>query len=125
LPLEPQEALFITRFEKLVYQSGGCDEAYRQALLARGQAKSEGNVAFAGAAIADSKGEGLRRHYGADETATKFWDVHGTLEADHATWTMDGLASLNGDAQVISLGARRIADSWWNFLTEREELAAA
>jgi hypothetical protein len=38
---------------------------------------------------------------------------------------MDGLASLNGDAQVISLGARRIADAWWNFLTEREELAAA
>jgi len=78
-----------------------------------------------GAAIADSKGEGLRRHYGADESATKFWDVHGTLEADHATWTMDGLASMNGDAEVISLGARRIADAWWNFLTEREELAAA
>jgi pyrroloquinoline-quinone synthase len=78
-----------------------------------------------GAAIADSKGDGLRRHYGADAEATKFWDVHGTIEADHATWTMEGLASLNGDAEVISLSARRIADAWWNFLTEREELAAA
>jgi pyrroloquinoline quinone (PQQ) biosynthesis protein C len=102
-------------------------DEYRAVLSESDVAAIAGLLAYEaqGAAIADSKAEGLRRHYGADQVATKFWDVHGTIEADHATWTMDGLASLNGDAEVISLGARRIADAWWNFLTEREELAAA
>jgi pyrroloquinoline quinone (PQQ) biosynthesis protein C len=78
-----------------------------------------------GAEIADSKAEGLRRHYGADAAATTFWDVHGTIEDDHAAWTMDALASLNDDDAVVVDAAQRVANAWWDFLSERDALVAA
>jgi pyrroloquinoline quinone (PQQ) biosynthesis protein C len=75
--------------------------------------------------IASSKAEGLRRHYGMDEEATRFWDVHTTQEVTHADWSVEALASLDADAEVVRAAARVAADAWWGFLSEREEWAAA
>lgn len=73
--------------------------------------------------IAASKGDGLRRHYGFDEEGTRFWDVHRTQEVQHAGWSMEALAALEADSDVVQAAATVSADSWWLFLSEREELA--
>ncbi len=73
--------------------------------------------------IAGSKADGLRRHYGFDEDGTRFWDVHRTQEVDHAGWSMEALAELGADPDVVQAAAIVSADSWWLFLSEREELA--
>ena len=75
--------------------------------------------------IAASKGDGLRRHYGFDEEGTSFWDVHRTQEVEHAGWSKDALTALGADPDVVQAAATVSADSWWLFLSEREELAAA
>ena len=75
--------------------------------------------------IAGSKGDGLRRHYGFDEEGTRFWDVHRTQEVDHAGWSMEALTALEADPDVVQAAATVSADSWWLFLSEREELAPA
>jgi pyrroloquinoline-quinone synthase len=75
--------------------------------------------------IAASKSDGLRRHYGMDEQGTRFWDVHRTQEVDHAGWSMEALADLGADPDLVQAGAIVSADSWWLFLSEREELAPA
>jgi pyrroloquinoline quinone (PQQ) biosynthesis protein C len=73
--------------------------------------------------IAASKGDGLRRHYGFDEEGTRFWDVHRTQEVAHAGWSMEALTALEADIDVVQAAATVSADSWWLFLSEREELA--
>jgi pyrroloquinoline quinone (PQQ) biosynthesis protein C len=73
--------------------------------------------------IARSKSDGLHRHYGFDEEGTRFWDVHRTQEVDHAGWSMDALRALEADPDVVQAAATVSADSWWLFLSEREELA--
>ncbi|HEX4434299.1 MAG TPA: iron-containing redox enzyme family protein [Acidimicrobiales bacterium] len=73
--------------------------------------------------IAASKGDGLRRHYGFDEEGTRFWDVHRTQEVEHAGWSMEALTALEADIDVVQAAATVSADSWWLFLSEREELA--
>jgi pyrroloquinoline-quinone synthase len=73
--------------------------------------------------IAASKGDGLRRHYGFDDDGTRFWDVHRTQEMDHAGWSMEALRTLQADPDVVQAAATVSADSWWLFLSEREELA--
>lgn len=78
-----------------------------------------------GAAIASSKADGLRRHYDAPATTTRFWDVHGMLEEDHAAWTNAGIAALNVDDELVVASAGRVAQAWWDFLTERDQLVAA
>ncbi|MGO9854062.1 MAG: iron-containing redox enzyme family protein [Acidimicrobiales bacterium] len=75
--------------------------------------------------IAGSKSDGLRRHYGLDEEGTRFWDVHRTQEAEHAGWSMEALAELGADPDLVLAAAIVSADSWWLFLSEREELAPA
>ena len=75
--------------------------------------------------IAASKSDGLRRHYGMDDEATRFWDVHRTQEVDHAGWSMEALAELEADPDLVQAAAIVSADSWWLFLSEREELAPA
>ena len=75
--------------------------------------------------IAASKAEGLRRHYGMDAQGTRFWDVHTTQEVAHADWSIDALADLAADPAVVRSAAQIAADAWWDFLTEREELAPA
>jgi pyrroloquinoline-quinone synthase len=75
--------------------------------------------------IAASKADGLRRHYGMDGKGTRFWDVHSTQEAEHAAWSVDALAALEADPAVVRAAAQVAADAWWDFLTERDELAPA
>ena len=72
------------------------------------------------AAIATTKGEGLRRWYGMDTAGTEFWDVHAGMEADHGDWALDALALLGADPADVTDAARRGADAWWAFLDERE-----
>jgi pyrroloquinoline quinone (PQQ) biosynthesis protein C len=72
------------------------------------------------AAVATSKGEGLRRWYGMDAAGTEFWDVHAGMEADHGDWALDALALLGADPADVTDAARRGADAWWAFLDERE-----
>ncbi len=79
-----------------------------------------------GSAIADTKGEGLRSWYGMDATATTFWDAHVALEADHAAWTIDALASLSdAELEEAFAGAEASASAWWGFLDEREAANSA
>ena len=75
--------------------------------------------------IAASKGDGLRRHYGMDHEATRFWDVHTTQEVAHADWSVEALAALDADPDLAHRAARVAADGWWSFLNERDELAPA
>ena len=72
------------------------------------------------AAIATSKGDGLRRWYGMDAAGTRFWDVHSTMDADHGEWAVEALALLGADAGEVADGARRAADAWWALLDERQ-----
>jgi pyrroloquinoline-quinone synthase len=76
-----------------------------------------------GAAIADSKAEGLVKFYGAEGDATTFWSVHGSLEGDHAAWTLEALEELDPIVDDVASAARRIADAWWAFLDERESVS--
>jgi pyrroloquinoline quinone (PQQ) biosynthesis protein C len=75
--------------------------------------------------IAATKADGLRRHYGMGSKGTNFWDVHRTQEVEHAGWTMEALDALNADPVVVEAAATVSADSWWLFLSEREEIAPA
>ncbi len=76
-------------------------------------------------AVAVSKSAGLARHYSVDARGTRFWDVHATMEADHATWSLDALALLDPDRAALSVAAGAGARAWWAFLDEREALAPA
>jgi len=78
---------------------------------------------YQGAAIADSKANGLIKHFDASSDAVTFWTVHGTIEEDHAAWTMDALASLEPDEGEVNEAARLVSEAWWAFLDERELLA--
>jgi len=70
--------------------------------------------------IAATKAAGLRRHYNHDDESAAFWDVHAAIEAGHAAWTLDALADLGAAPATIESAARRSADAWWNFLSERD-----
>jgi pyrroloquinoline-quinone synthase len=76
-----------------------------------------------GAAIASSKADGLRTHYGADSTALAFWDAHWVVEGDHAAWTLDAISMLEPDTDDVSSAARLVGEAWWLFLDERELVA--
>jgi pyrroloquinoline quinone (PQQ) biosynthesis protein C len=75
-------------------------------------------------AIARSKAEGLRLHYGVDEQGTAFWDVHAAMEVEHGDWIVDALACLDAQPGQVEAAARRGADAWWAFLDDREAEAA-
>lgn len=77
-----------------------------------------------GAEIADSKAEGLATHFGASEEALAFWLAHGSVEGDHAAWTLDALNALDPDSNEVRNSVRRIAEAWWAFLDERELVAS-
>lgn len=70
--------------------------------------------------IAESKGDGLRCHYALNDQGTAFWDLHATLDQDHAAWAISSLAAATDDADYVSASARQAAEAWWNFLDERE-----
>jgi pyrroloquinoline-quinone synthase len=71
-------------------------------------------------AIASSKADGLRRWYELDTGGTAFWDVHATMDADHAEWATDALDQAVADLAEVERAARRAADAWWALLDERE-----
>jgi pyrroloquinoline-quinone synthase len=77
------------------------------------------------AAIAATKGDGLRRWYGMDAAGTSFWDVHATMDADHGDWSIEALALLDADPVEVASASRRAADAWWALLDEREAEATA
>jgi pyrroloquinoline quinone (PQQ) biosynthesis protein C len=72
------------------------------------------------AAIAATKSDALRRHYGFDAHETEFWDVHAGIEESHASWTAEALARLGANATTIEEWASRSAIAWWTYLDERE-----
>jgi pyrroloquinoline-quinone synthase len=75
------------------------------------------------AAVAASKGAGLRAHYGLDALGTGFWDVHAAVDGSHAEWMLQALADLTDDPKSVVEPAAAGAEAWWDFLTEREEAA--
>jgi pyrroloquinoline-quinone synthase len=123
-------------------------EAYRSAAASSPSAGLGVVVAYEAqaAAIASSKGEGLRASYGYDASGTEFWDLHASLEQDHANWTLEALESLAGDgaagdgaagdgaagdgaagdgATVVAAAMAAGASAWWEWLSEREAEHAA
>ena len=77
------------------------------------------------AAIAATKGDGLRRWYGMDAAGTAFWDVHATMDADHGDWVDRGPGPARTPIRPRwPTRARRAADAWWALLDEREAEAA-
>ena len=77
------------------------------------------------AAIAATKGDGLRRWYGMDAAGTAFWDVHATMDADHGDWSIEALNLLDADPAEVADASLRAADAWWALLDEREAEATA
>jgi pyrroloquinoline quinone (PQQ) biosynthesis protein C len=75
-------------------------------------------------AIAASKADGLRRHYGASAGATRFWDIHATMDLDHARWGIEAVAELGAPEGLLAAAARSAADAWWAFLDDREAAVA-
>jgi pyrroloquinoline quinone (PQQ) biosynthesis protein C len=71
-------------------------------------------------AIATSKAEGLRRRYGLDASATRFWDVHAEVDTVHGDWTLEALALVADDPAEVTAAATAAADAWWSFLDERQ-----
>src|SRR5271155_448998 len=74
-------------------------DAYSKALTLGPSSALAGLWAYErqGAEIADSKAEGLKRHYGASPQSLDFWSIHGSLEGDHAKWTLEALEDLEPD----------------------------
>jgi pyrroloquinoline quinone (PQQ) biosynthesis protein C len=131
---EPHLALF-DRFAAALEAPSGIDPgpAAQDLVTTYGDLVSEGPVAavaglaayeIQAAAIATTKGDGLRRWYGVDAAGTAFWDVHAGMEADHGEWALDTLALLGADPAEVTEAARRAADAWWAFLDEREAESA-
>jgi pyrroloquinoline quinone (PQQ) biosynthesis protein C len=75
-------------------------------------------------AIAASKAEALRRHYEIDAAGTHFWDIHATMDQDHARWGIEAVAALGASEERLVSAARSAADAWWTFLDDREAAAA-
>ena len=73
--------------------------------------------------IAASKADGLRRNYGIDADGTRFWDLHATMDTDHARWGIEALAAMETSPSRVVGAARSAADVWWEFLDEREAAA--
>jgi len=75
-------------------------------------------------AVSASKAQGLREHGILDGDALDFWDVHATVDRDHAAWSLDALAQSDADVDALGESIGAAADAWWSFLDEREALRA-
>jgi len=71
-------------------------------------------------AVASTKAEGLRRHYGLSDEAVGFWDTHAHVDEDHTRWGIEVLTELSPGEDEIAASARSAARAWWEFLDERE-----
>ena len=74
--------------------------------------------------VAASKAAGLHAHHGVSAGGTRFWDLHAGLDVEHAAWSLDALASLDGDPARVADSARQVAGGWWAFLDERLAVTA-
>src|SRR5260221_6148827 len=74
--------------------------------------------------VAASKAHGLREHHILDGDGLRFWDLHATLDRDHAAWALDALSTTGADVEVIGDSIAAAAGAWWSFLDEREALRA-
>jgi pyrroloquinoline-quinone synthase len=110
-PISPAMAALVHSYDEVLRQG---PEAALAGLLA---------YESQGAAIADSKAAGLIKYFNASSDAAAFWTIHGTIEENHAQWTMDALASLEPNDADVEAGARLVGEAWWAFLDERELLA--
>jgi pyrroloquinoline-quinone synthase len=75
-------------------------------------------------AIAASKASGLRSHYEIDAAGARFWDIHATMDDDHARWGVEALVAMDAPSSKLIGAARSAADAWWAFLDDREAAAA-
>jgi pyrroloquinoline-quinone synthase len=101
-------------------------DTYRRLTASSGAAGLAAVVAYElqAPAIAAAKASGLRRHYGIDKQGTSFWDIHATMDVDHAAWGIEALVALDTSASHVISAARAAADAWWVFLDEREMAAS-
>ena len=76
------------------------------------------------AEVARSKAAGLRQHYGLDDDAVEFWDVHAEVDGDHAAWLADALSVATTDVTELEGAVRETCDAWLAFLDERQAAAA-
>jgi len=75
--------------------------------------------------VAASKAHGLREHGILDGDGLRFWDLHATLDRDHAAWALDALSATDADVEVLGDSIAAAADAWWSFLDERQGGALA
>jgi pyrroloquinoline-quinone synthase len=74
--------------------------------------------------VAASKAAGLREHGILDGDGLGFWDLHATLDAEHAGWAVDVLSSSDAALSVLADSIGSAAGAWWAFLDEREAMRA-
>jgi pyrroloquinoline-quinone synthase len=78
-------------------------------------------------AVAGAKIEGLRTHYGIDDRRTlAFWEVHRTLDVEHAGHERELLADAGtGDPEGALEATDDALDAWWRFLDAVDEPSKA
>jgi pyrroloquinoline-quinone synthase len=77
--------------------------------------------------VAQTKIDGLKRHYGIDDAAAlRFFVIHGVLDIEHSGHERDMLGELavGQDAEGISSTTQRALDAWWDFLSAVDMPAA-
>jgi pyrroloquinoline-quinone synthase len=69
-------------------------------------------------AVAEAKIAGLRAHYGISDPPTlAFWEVHRSLDEEHAAGERTALSSGNqGDREAILRATGDALEAWWQFL---------
>jgi|SRR5579872_3507064 len=73
-------------------------------------------------AVAATKAEGLRRYYGlTDPRSLEFFDLHSTLDVEHAEGIRSGLV----DSQPAREAAALALDAWWGMLDSFEAASLA
>lgn len=70
--------------------------------------------------VASAKADGLVEHFGLSREDVAFWEVHASVDAQHADWALDALARLGAEPDELEATARCAADAWWAFLDEQE-----
>ncbi|HEU5004281.1 MAG TPA: iron-containing redox enzyme family protein [Actinomycetota bacterium] len=106
--LMPRTANLVYTYESL------CDRGAEEALAALYAYEAQ----FP--AVAASKGEGLRRFYGiTDPAALEFFDVHSTLDHEHAASLRSGLVESEQAREAAALAL----DAWWGMLDSFEAMS--
>ncbi len=75
------------------------------------------------AEVARTKGDSLATRYGVDGEGCAFWHLHGSIESEHAAWTL--AAARRVDTEGFVAGTRSSSSAWWSFLDERQALGEA